>query len=825
MKLTKLLILLLLLSLKGVSQTPITSSITITQSWVDDAINNTRPWTISGSNITVTFTGNLELTTADQYFIITGTNVTIDGAGKTATISGVTDYPGLVDASNTDATSLIKNIGVVTQSSSTLSDFKGWISQNLNKANISNCYSTGAISGLNAGGIVGYINSGNISNCFSTGNISGENAGGISTRNEDQASITNCYSSGEISGNYAAGITGLVNNGSITNCYSSGEISGNYASGIAGLNIGSIIDCRTSGTLTNITALGIADNVDEDEGTEGTISNSTNITPTIANEWDNTIANQALTGLGSIWNTSNTPYTLMSFLLSELTLTSPSGPLTSNCAGVPSTSTTFGVAGSGLTTPVIITAPSNFEVSISSDGSYSSSLTLPQASTVSQTVYIRLSSAATTNGANGIITANSSSLTPATTTVSSTTVAAPIFSVTGPFTICSEGTYAVSLTVANSYNGWTASSNAITVNSAGYVTAGTITGTYSVSYSDACAQTTSATVTVASTSTLPTITDGLASYKFNNNPQGPLGSGNVIYMGYNGFNYSSTIRPTNTGFYRANNVTGSDAGSPTQFYIFRCTTCGTVSEYAKRPQGTLTGNTISQGGTGQLTYTSSNGGGPFTIVYQATGASPVTVNNISSTVAFNVLTPTITTSYKLISVTDESTNASTDFSGIAASVTVNIPHYVGESYGGGIVFYITDGGAHGLIAATSDQSAGIQWNNGLSITTGATGTAMGTGLSNTNTIITSQGATATSYAAGLAKAYFVGVYTDWYLPSQDELNLLYLNRDAIGGFATNSYWSSTEFSRFLARIQNFSTGGQSNAGKAAAYYVRAIRSF
>ena len=264
---------------------------------------------------------------------------------------------------------------------------------------------------------------------------------------------------------------------------------------------------------------------------------------------------------------------VLTFSIPSLAIITPDATLTSNCAGVPSIPKTFGVNGSGLSTPVIILAPSNFEVSTSSSGAYSSSLTLPQASTVSQTVYIRLSSAATTNGANGIITANSSGLTPATTTVSSTTVAAPTFSVTGPFTICSEGTYAVSLTVANSYNGWTTSSNAISVNSSGYVTAGTVSGTYSVSYSDACAQTTSATVTVSSTSTLPAITDGIASYKFNNNPQGPLGSGNVNYVGYNGFNYTSATKPTNTGFYKANNQSGNNAGCPYPFYIFRCTTC------------------------------------------------------------------------------------------------------------------------------------------------------------------------------------------------------------------------------------------------------------
>ena len=820
MKLCKLLILFLFLSLKGIAQTTITSNVTIDQNWIN---NNSAPWTISGSNVTVTFTGNLVLNNANHYFIITGSNVTIDGAGKTATISGVINYPGLVDASSTDASSLIKNIGLITTGITSLSDYEGYISKSNNKATIRSCYSTGEISGIWAGGIAGATNSGNISNCYSTGEISGERGGGVAG-NYNEGNISNCYSTGPISAYSTGGISGRNNSGNILNCYSSGAISGSLAGGIAGArHVGSITDSRSSGSRTLYIG---AEDIAQSVGT-GTISNSINVPSTPPNQWDNSIANQALTGLGTIWNTSVSPYTLMSFVLSELTISTPIATLTSNCEGVPSAHTTFGVNGSGLTTPVIITSPSNFEISTSSSGSYSTSLTLPQASTVSQTVYIRLSSAATTNGASGTITANSSSLTPATTTVSSTTVAAPLFAFTGPYTICSEGTYAVSLTVANSYNGWSTSSNAISVNSAGYVTAGTVTGTYTVSYTDGCAQTASATVTVSSTSNLPAITDGLASYKFNNNPQGPIGSGYVNYVGYNGKVYFSQTRPIKTGFYKANNVSGSSAGSPTEFYIFRCTTCGTVSEYTTRPQGTLSGNTS---GTGQLTYTSSNGGGPFTIVYQVTGGSPVTVNNISSTVAFNVVTPTITTSYKLISVTDENTKASTDFSGTSASIT--FPLRIGDSYQGGKIFYIDGTGLHGLIAATADQSTGIPWSGDYTLT-GASGTAIGTGSTNTDAIISSQG-NLVSYAAKLCADYSVTlnsvVYNDWYLPSIDELTELYSKKNIIGGFANSLYWSSTEYNKNIpgydALVKSFQYGDEFDQDRFwNSNRVRAIRSF
>ncbi len=150
---------------------------------------------------------------------------------------------------------------------------------------------------------------------------------------------------------------------------------------------------------------------------------------------------------------------------------------------------------------------------------------------------------------------------------------------------------------------------------------------------------------------------------------------------------------------------------------------------------------------------------------------------------------------------------------------------IGQSYGGGIVFYVDSTGHHGLIAAKSDQSTSALWFNGNYIEIPAKGIKIGTGQQNTSAIINYQGAG--MYAASICNQLEVNGGSDWFLPSKDELNLLYFQKAAgrIGTFANNFYWSSTEDSPTGAWSQSFLNGANSSADKSGTYYVRAIRAF
>lgn len=155
---------------------------------------------------------------------------------------------------------------------------------------------------------------------------------------------------------------------------------------------------------------------------------------------------------------------------------------------------------------------------------------------------------------------------------------------------------------------------------------------------------------------------------------------------------------------------------------------------------------------------------------------------------------------------------------------------IGDEYAGGIIFYL-DGSNGGFVCAKIDQNSGngIQWSENQNSTTGAIGTAVGTGQANTNAIINDAGLNS-DYAARICGELDLEGYSDWFLPSKDELDLMYQNlhnaTSSIGNFQNNFYWSSTEDDAGDAWLQEFnSEGGQYYNSKDAAYMVRAVRAF
>ena len=149
---------------------------------------------------------------------------------------------------------------------------------------------------------------------------------------------------------------------------------------------------------------------------------------------------------------------------------------------------------------------------------------------------------------------------------------------------------------------------------------------------------------------------------------------------------------------------------------------------------------------------------------------------------------------------------------------------LGQSSRGGIIFYIDATGEHGLVSATADLGTGSEWGCYGTTINGADNTSVGSGDQNTTDI--SRDCTDLSTAARLCYDYASGGFSDWYLPSKDELDIMYKNKDKIGGFRLESYWSSSEVNATRAWIQSFNSGAQfATTNKDYGTNVRPIRSF
>jgi hypothetical protein len=347
--------------------------------------------------------------------------------------------------------------------------------------------------------------------------------------------------------------------------------------------------------------------------------------------------------------------------------------------------------------------------------------------------------------------------------------------------------------------------------------------------------------------------------------------GNVTSSGGFAVSIRGICWNTNPNPTTANNKTSDGSGTGTFTSSISGLTSGTtyyVRAYATNSVGTAYGNEVTFTTTlstvpilttadiTNITQTTATGGGNVT----SAGGATVTDRGLCWSTSQNP-----TTANSKISVGTGTGIFSGSLTGLTANVTYYVRAYatnsygiaygnqisftaspltIGQTYQGGLLVYVYQSGDpgyvagenHGLIAAPSDQSTSIRWYNGSFVATGATTTTLGAGKTNTNLIVSIQGNG--TYAAKLCSDLVLGGYSDWYLPSNKDLEKMYwnLHKAGLGSFVADDfnpsyiYWSSTEWHEGMAYGFSFANAGgyafaNSNTTKELYRRVRAVRYF
>jgi hypothetical protein len=204
-----------------------------------------------------------------------------------------------------------------------------------------------------------------------------------------------------------------------------------------------------------------------------------------------------------------------------------------------------------------------------------------------------------------------------------------------------------------------------------------------------------------------------------------------------------------------------------------------------------------------------------------TSSSPTTAGSITNdgtgtgvfTSTLTGLTPS-TTYYVRAYATN---NVGTAYGNEVSFITS--PLSIGMSYAGGIIFDLDSSGQHGLVFAPYNQGIGYRWGC-VATAIPNTSIAVGTGATNTAYIIA--GCSQRPIAASVCADLVLNGYTDWYLPSIGELQLVY-NR--LGGFNGGWYWSSSQGNISRAFFMDFNNGIVNNGIKDDTNQVRAVRAF
>ncbi len=319
-----------------------------------------------------------------------------------------------------------------------------------------------------------------------------------------------------------------------------------------------------------------------------------------------------------------------------------------------------------------------------------------------------------------------------------------------------------------------------------------------------------------------------------------------------GLCWSTTQNPTLASSCSSDGGTGVGYFSSTVTGLSGCGVIWYVRAYATNSTGTGYGNqttvstglvpTLSTAATSNLSFTTATSGGTISDAGGCSiSARGVCWSNQSNTPAVGgactsdgtgagAWSSSITNllSNQTYYVRAFATNSVGTTYGAAVTFTTQTPSgpYIGESYAGGTVFYVDGSGQHGYVAAPSDAAAGTWGCQGTLI---GTGTALGTGASNTAAIVAVCSTPNTD--ASIADSLVLNGYSDWFLPSKDEFNLMMTNllENGIGGFQNPpwEYFTSSENDansawKFYPQAGhlNFTTDGKQYSGT-----VRAARAF
>ena len=323
----------------------------------------------------------------------------------------------------------------------------------------------------------------------------------------------------------------------------------------------------------------------------------------------------------------------------------------------------------------------------------------------------------------------------------------------------------------------------------------------------------------------------ITSYTVTSSPGGYTATGStspIVVSGLNGgTGYTFTVTATNAA--GTSDASGSSNQATTDTRISDAPIIGTAT--AGFEQATITFTAPAHDGGAAITsYVATSSPGGIRGTVSGPGSGEITVTGLTNGVDYT---------FTVTAVNENGTSAPSSASN---SVTPNVA--VGDLLQGGVVYYVAptptdlDGDGKvdiGLICAVEDQSAAIEWILGgltQSTANGNTLEDIGTGQTNTTAMMNQAGYT--GGAAQVADDYSVtdnGVtYNDWFLPSLEELNEMYSQKNSIEAAAGvtsfgTDYWSSSEHDSNIAKSVNMSSGDDIDTNKNAQLNVRAIRTF